>query len=59
MKEKMAFVKNNKELANKILLLYSTIFDFEEKKKKQLVVINPQKRDGKTRRTIFENTRGS
>jgi hypothetical protein len=58
MKEKMAFVKNSKELANKILLLYSTIFSFEKKKKKQLVVINPQKRDEKTRRTIFENTRG-
>ena len=59
MKEKISFVKNNTELANKILLLYSTIFDFEKRKNKQKLEINSQKKDEKTNKTVSENTRSS
>jgi len=59
MKEKISFVKDNTELANKILLLYSTIFDFEKRKNKQYVEINSQKKDEKTNKTVSENTRNS
>jgi hypothetical protein len=59
MNEKISFVKNNTELANKILLLYSTIFDFEKRKNKQQLEINSQKKDEKTNKTVSENTRSS
>jgi hypothetical protein len=57
MSEKINFLKENKELAEKIILLYKAIFDFEEKKNKQRVAINPKGKDEKPKSTIFEDKR--
>jgi hypothetical protein len=57
MKKKIEILKEKTDLAQKIVLLYRTIFDFEKRKNKFSVAINPQKRDGKTNKTVSENER--
>jgi hypothetical protein len=57
MKEKINFLKEDRELANKILLLYQTIFNFEKNKKSHSVGINSKRKDGETTSTIFEDKR--
>jgi hypothetical protein len=58
MKDKVDFLEENKDLAQKIVMLYQILFDFEEKKKKQLVAINPKVTNEKPKSTIFENKGG-
>jgi hypothetical protein len=57
MSEKSNFLKENKELAQKILLLYQVVLDFEKRKNKFSVEINSQKKNEKTKKTIYENKR--
>jgi hypothetical protein len=57
MNEKINFLKEKKELAEKIILLYKALFNFEKKKNKRKVAINPKGKDEKPKSTIFENKR--
>jgi hypothetical protein len=48
MKDKIVFLKNDKELAQKIVMLYQILFDFEKNKNKSKVDINYRRKNGKT-----------
>ncbi len=59
MKDKVSFLKERPELAQKIISLYQTLLNFEKNKNNKVVVINFQKRNEKTNKTVSENTRSS
>ncbi len=46
MSEKINFLKENKELAEKIVMLYQIIFNFEKGKNKSKVDINSRRKNG-------------
>jgi hypothetical protein len=52
MKDKVSFLKEKTDLAQKIVLLYQPILDFEKSKAKNRVVINSKNKDARTKSKI-------
>ena len=52
MGKKIELLKEKTDLAQKIILLYQTILDFEKSKAKNRVVINSKNKDARTKSQI-------